>query len=274
MTRLIYISLALGLLATCASPQSPAWSDGTVRGVVFTVDASGGQVFVPAANVSLDGPIHVEAESNGEGKFAFTAVPTGSYTIIAQAPGMTTQQGVTVTAGTVSELALEMKIQTVAESTTVTASSDSYDSRQSSGINTISESTVRNVPNLDERFNSLLPLIPGVVRGPNGQINMKGSRASQNGYLIEGRIWVNVKDSSIVRIEGQPARNPSFWVHDVHFVHTYQRVGQFWFASSTRSTSEVRIFGPSKLTIENYDYELNPPKDRAAEGDSIARLVR
>jgi hypothetical protein len=77
-------------------------------------------------------------------------------------------------------------------------------------------------------------------------------------YLIDGKIWVDANDYSIVRIEGQPARNPSFWVHDVHFVHTYQKVGQFWFASSTDTTSQVRIFGDSELTIENIDYKLNP----------------
>jgi hypothetical protein len=40
------------------------------------------------------------------------------------------------------------------------------------------------MPNVDERFQSLLPLIPGVVRGPNGLINMKGARTSQNGSLV------------------------------------------------------------------------------------------
>jgi hypothetical protein len=96
---------------------------------------------------------------------------------------------------------------------------------------------------------------------------------TENKYLIDGKIWVGATDYSIVRIEGQPARNPSFWVHDVHFVHTYQRVGQFWFAASTHTTSEVRIFGPSELTIDNSDYVLNSPKDRTAETESVARLV-
>jgi outer membrane receptor protein involved in Fe transport len=40
------------------------------------------------------------------------------------------------------------------------------------------------VPNLNERFERLLPLIPGVVRGPNGVINMNGARSSQSGSLV------------------------------------------------------------------------------------------
>jgi hypothetical protein len=97
---------------------------------------------------------------------------------------------------------------------------------------------------------------------------------TENKYLIDGKIWVNAKDFSIVRVEGQPARDPSFWVHDVHIIHTYQRVGQFWLASSTHSTSEIRIFGRSELTIENSNYALNPPKKHAADADTVASLVR
>lgn len=95
-----------------------------------------------------------------------------------------------------------------------------------------------------------------------------------NKYLIDGKIWVDANDYSIVRIEGQPAKNPSFWVRSVHFVHTYQKVGQFWFASSTHTTSEIRIFGESELTIDNSDYTLNPPADRVAQANDKARLVR
>jgi hypothetical protein len=184
MMRFMNIALAIVLLATCAAAQSYRQTEGTVRGVVSTVDASATHAVVPAAQLSLDGPVHLEAKSDSEGKFAINVVPFGSYTITAQAPGMTTQQNVTVTAGAVSQIALEMKIQAIVESTTVTASTDSVDPEQSSGISTIGESTIKNMPNLDERFSSLLPLIPGVVRGPSGLINMKGAQASQNGSLL------------------------------------------------------------------------------------------
>jgi hypothetical protein len=99
------------------------------------------------------------------------------------------------------------------------------------------------------------------------------SPKTANKYLIDGKIWVDANDYSIVRIEGQPARNPSFWVHSVHFVHTYEKVGPFWFASATHTQSEIRIFGSSELTIENSDYTLNPPIDHITEANREARLI-
>src|ERR1700750_2189489 len=151
MTRLANIALAVGLFTSLAPAQSPAMKEGTVRGEVFTVDPSAAHAIVPGAKVALDGPVHIEAESDSEGKFSFNAVPSGSYTITSQAPGMTTQQSLVVDAGSVSDIALEMKVQSVTESTTVTSSDDSVDSKQSSGINAISESAIKNMPNLDER---------------------------------------------------------------------------------------------------------------------------
>jgi outer membrane lipoprotein-sorting protein len=96
----------------------------------------------------------------------------------------------------------------------------------------------------------------------------------ENKYLINGKIWVDENDYSIVRIEGQPARNPSFWVRSVHFVHTYEKVGPFWFASSTHTTSEIRIFGESELTIENSNYTLNPPNKSETTSIHLENEVR
>jgi outer membrane receptor protein involved in Fe transport len=176
--------IVMGLLAVCVSAQSTADGNGSVDGVVFTVDANGGHAVIPTARISLDGPTHIEAESDGLGKFAFNAVPPGAYTINAQAPALAASRTIEITAGSNSEIALEMKVQAVVESTTVTARTEQVDSKESSGTNTIGESAIRNMPNLDERFNSLLPLIPGVVRGPSDLINMKGAQASQNGSLL------------------------------------------------------------------------------------------
>ena len=91
MTRLVHVVLAIALSWNCLSAQSPRSTAGTVRGVVFALDASAARAVVPAARLSLDGPMHADAESDSEGKFEFKDVPPGSYTITAQAPGMTSQ---------------------------------------------------------------------------------------------------------------------------------------------------------------------------------------
>jgi len=182
--RLATIGFAWVLLPTFVLGQSPGPATGTVQGVVFTADADGGRSVVPAAKISLDGSSHIEAQSTPEGKFVLRAIPAGAYTITAQASGMAATLRIEVTAETVSEVELQMKLQAVTESTTVSASAEPADTKEPSGINTVQDSAIRNMPNIDDQFQSLLPLIPGVVRGPNGLINMKGARTSQNGSLV------------------------------------------------------------------------------------------
>jgi hypothetical protein len=74
-------------------------------------------------------------------------------------------------------------------------------------------------------------------------------------YLFRGRIWVDAEDYALVRADGNPAKNPSFWTKSVHFTHTYQKSGTFWFPSTTESLTEARIFGETALKIEYFDYK-------------------
>jgi MucB/RseB N-terminal domain len=74
-------------------------------------------------------------------------------------------------------------------------------------------------------------------------------------YLFTGRIWVDAEDYALVRADGNPAKNPSFWTKRVHFVHSYQKSGQFWFPLSTESITDARIFGRTDLAIEYFDYK-------------------
>lgn len=90
---------------------------------------------------------------------------------------------------------------------------------------------------------------------------------SDNKFLMRGTIWIDAHDYSIVRIDGEPARSPSFWLRSVHFVRTYRRLGKVWVTSSIHSTDQIRLFGPAELSIETSDYALTVPRDRVAESD-------
>jgi hypothetical protein len=89
-------------------------------------------------------------------------------------------------------------------------------------------------------------------------------------YLMRGRIWVHQEDFAIVRMEGSPAKNPSFWTRKVEFTRRYQKPGPFWLAASIESESELLVAGKSSLKIEYSDYVINQ-----AEGDQkMASLAK
>jgi hypothetical protein len=96
-----------------------------------------------------------------------------------------------------------------------------------------------------------------------------------NRFLIRGRIWVDAEEYAISRIEGTPARNPSFWTRSIHIVHRYRKTGPFWLPTLNHSRAEARIFGSTDVTIEYFDYLLSgsasssaqtPPKTECCEG--------
>jgi hypothetical protein len=91
-----------------------------------------------------------------------------------------------------------------------------------------------------------------------------------NKYLARGRIWVDAHEYAIIRIEGAPAKNPSFWLKSVHFVHEYDKNGPFWFPVSDRSVTDVRILGSTEMSIKYFDYVPNDPT-RGQVSDLIAK---
>jgi hypothetical protein len=78
----------------------------------------------------------------------------------------------------------------------------------------------------------------------------------KNKFLFRGRIWVDRQDFAVARMEGEPAKNPSWWTkrNDIHV--TYAKVGEFWLPARNETNTQVRIVGNSLLTIEYRDYEI------------------
>ncbi len=77
-------------------------------------------------------------------------------------------------------------------------------------------------------------------------------------YLFEGMVWIDARDFAVARIDGHPAKNPSFWIKRVNWVRRYGRVGDFWLPLKDETYTEVKIFGRKKLTISYEDYVVNP----------------
>ena len=173
--------MTAGILVSASFAQNILEKTGAVQGVVFTRDANGNHSVVPDAKIYLSGAVTNETETDATGGYAFSALRPGRYSLKAQAPGLSGMQAVEVAAGRTTDVALEMKIES---STTVTVSANVSGTQDSAAVSTIGDSAVRTVPNINERLESVLPLVPGVVRGPDGVISMKGARSSQNGSLV------------------------------------------------------------------------------------------
>ena len=77
-------------------------------------------------------------------------------------------------------------------------------------------------------------------------------------FLYSGRIWVDGEEFAVVRIEAEPAKNPSFWTKHTRIEHRYVKVNSFWLPAQNHSLTTVRLGGHADLTIDYQDYQVTP----------------
>jgi hypothetical protein len=92
---------------------------------------------------------------------------------------------------------------------------------------------------------------------------------NKNKFLYRGKIWVDAKDFAVVRIEGEPARNPSWWIKKTEVEHRYVRVSDFWLPAENHTESVIRLGGRAILSIEYKDYRIT--KAAPLRGSETAR---
>lgn len=99
---------------------------------------------------------------------------------------------------------------------------------------------------------------------------------TKNKFLFRGRVWVDGDDFAVVRIEAEPAKNPSFWTQNSEIEQLYIKVDDFWLPERNHSVSSIRFGGRAELTIEYQNYQITAadPVDagagRAIAGAAIA----
>jgi len=134
-----------------------------------------------------------------EGQYDFPGLIAGEYIVTVEFSGFKKYEkklSVQIDA-TVEQ---DILLQPVPLSETVTVKEDATDAvkTESTTPSVITEQALRDAPLIDSRFQDALPLLPGVVRGPDGTLNIKGARPSQSGILVSS---LNVTDP----VTGAPA---------------------------------------------------------------------
>jgi hypothetical protein len=79
---------------------------------------------------------------------------------------------------------------------------------------------------------------------------------TKNKFLYRGKIWVDATDFAVVRIEGEPGKNPSFWIRKTEIAHDYVKVNGFYLPAQNHTESTLRIGGRAILSIEYRDYKI------------------
>jgi hypothetical protein len=80
----------------------------------------------------------------------------------------------------------------------------------------------------------------------------------KNKFVYRGTIWVQAEDFAVARIEGKPAKNPSWWISSTEIHHRYTKIDRFWLPAHNESVTRVRLGGKAVLTIEYTDYKIKP----------------
>ncbi len=172
---------------------------GTVRGSIVTIEPDSSRSVIPVAAVRIESAeLSRTTTSDEHGSFRFGDLPAGQYEIQASAPGLAGSASAHVSSGESVDVQVVMEIEALKESVTVNGNAESTLAIEPEQGSKIKRSTVLNAPTKDDRVDSLLPLIPGVVRGPDGLINIKGARSSQSGSLVNNA-------SVIDPVTGSPA---------------------------------------------------------------------
>ncbi|WP_035353241.1 hypothetical protein [Edaphobacter aggregans] len=92
-----------------------------------------------------------------------------------------------------------------------------------------------------------------------------------NRFTYRGRVWVSEEDYGLVRVVGEPAKNPSWWINRASFEARYVRDEGFWLPERNVSVSHVRIGGEARLTIEYGVYHI---VSSHVEGPTQTALLR
>lgn len=141
----------------------------------------------------------LQTVSDDEGVYTFNGLTAGDYTLSVALQGFEKyEQKVSVQIEATVELDILLKPLSVTGTVTVTDDPTDASKTESTVPGVITTATLRDAPLIDQKFQDALPLLPGIVRGPDGTLNIKGTRPTQSGILVSS---LNVTDP----VTGNPA---------------------------------------------------------------------
>jgi len=224
----------------------PGWSNlaaaapaesGGVRVLVQFALPSGELQPLPGATVTLlDGAKRSLAQdvTLDDGTLRFPGVAAGQYLVQAEMAGFRTiREKLDYAAGAEISVTVILPLEELSTVVDVTAESRAEEQKQTELPATLKEQLLKSAPLVNERFQDALPMVPGVVRGPDGLLNLKGARTDQSGLLVNSG---NVTDP----VTGQYAMELPIEAIDSVQVHANPYSAEFGKFTGAVTTIETR----------------------------------
>lgn len=165
---------------------------GNIKGTVSATagDSSVRPELLPGASLTLvnrDVPsASFKTVSDETGNFAFRELPAGTYTLTAEAKGLplvTHEIHLTSGATLVVEILLTA---TISESVTIRDEEGLLSAGETATSNTVRARKLEELPLRADNYQGALPLTPSIIRDSNGGDHIKGTRAGENAYTVNG----------------------------------------------------------------------------------------
>ena len=89
--------------------------------------------------------------------------------------------------------------------------------------------------------------------GDDGLLNVSVSPRRKERVLVAGQMFLMPEDGRLVRLQGQLAKSPSFWIRNVAIVRTYDRIAGIVVPVAMESHAQIRLMGSATLNM-SYEY--------------------
>jgi hypothetical protein len=74
--------------------------------------------------------------------------------------------------------------------------------------------------------------------------------------MIEGTLWADAADGSIVRLEGTATQSPSIFTGAAQVMRQYVEVNGFAMATQARAVSDSFLLGRTTVTVDYRNYQI------------------
>src|SRR5215217_21772 len=239
LTRISFVFLVILFFAGISSRvlgAAPA-QGGSIKGKVVA-DIPDQRKSLPGVAVTLSservGEKKLQSISDMEGQYDFPSLIAGDYIVTVEFSGFKKyEKKLSLQIEATVEHDILLQPVPISENVTVTDNRVDADKTESTTPSVITQAALRDAPLIDQKFQDALPLLPGVLRGPDGSLNIKGTRPSQSGILVSS---LNVTDP----VTGAPAIELPLEAVDTVQVHSNPYSSEFGRFTGAVTTIETR----------------------------------